>query len=180
MTTRPIFMVRNRIYVSAGTIFYTNDEQGNIKFLIQQLGPGQKNSWKYEDFGGKSEVGDESLHDVAFRECCEEMNFGKPFHTESLLRECLKDKRSIIYTIPEDKYMLYILYINKDTAESLDLDSYGTINNDSTPRRVVWITYKELMELNDSDLHPRLHSNQLKVNLSLTLSVAKSGESQYY
>ena len=37
MTDRPIFMVKNRVYVSAGVLPYNINEEGNVSFLVQRL-----------------------------------------------------------------------------------------------------------------------------------------------
>ncbi len=68
---RPSFRVHNRTYIRAGVLFYTVHENGDIYFMMQKV-KGQH--WQYEDFGGKSQEGDLSLKDVAFRECVEELN----------------------------------------------------------------------------------------------------------
>lgn len=178
MTTwaRPSFTVQNRVYVSAGIMFCTSDNHGNIKFLLQCRTDGKK-SWEYEDFGGKSAPGDKSILDVAIRECLEEMappgqEPPAPF-TKEYLRGLVDQDNSVTYPIPEDKYMLYIVHLDGPTAEGLDLDSFGQINDDEVNRRVVWTTYESFMKLDDYLIHPRLIPNDLKVKMPLVLAQIK-------
>lgn len=177
MTDRPIFMVKNRIYVSAGVLPYNIDKEGNVSFLVQHLMDGK---WLYEDFGGKSDVGDTCIEDVAFRECVEEMNNAGPI-TADFLRNQLDDKRSVIYRIPDDKYMLYFIYIPSDVKDSINTDIFGDMNDDYTVRKVEWLDYKDLMDLSEDELHPRLIPSDFKNNLPLILSQAViEPEKKYY
>jgi hypothetical protein len=174
---RPVFLVKNRIYVSAGVLPYTVEEDGTRSFLVQKI---LDCKWKYEDFGGKSDIGDTCIEDVAFRECAEEMNNVGPI-TREYLKSQLKDNRSVIYRIPDDKYMLYIIYVPIDLKNTLNLEIYGNVNDDHTTRKVEWISYKNLIETNDNDLHPRFIPVDFKNNLPLLMSHSLlGGESKYY
>lgn len=164
---RPTFLVNNKVYVSAGVLIYTNDEMENYYFLFQRL-TNDKRMWTYEDFGGKSQNGDNSIEDVAFRECYEETN--KLVFTPEFLKKQLKDRRSVIYQIPECKYMLYIIYVPYDFKENLDLDQFGIKNNDDQPRILEWLSYKSLMELDTTDLQPRFMPTDFKINLPIILA----------
>lgn len=166
MTDRPIFMVKNRIYVSAGVLPYNIDADGNVSFLVQRLIDGK---WLYEDFGGKSDAGDNCIEDVAFRECVEEMNNVGPI-THEFLNQQLGDNRSIIYRIPDDKYMLYFIYVPSNVKSTIDTSIFGNMNDDHTVRKVEWLDYRDLMDLGDDQIHPRLIPGDFKSNLPLILS----------
>lgn len=175
---RPSFLVKNRVYVSAGVLPYTMDMHGNYYFLFQRL-TNDDRRWTYEDFGGKSEYGDASIEDVAFRECYEETNFLDAFKPE-YLRQQLKDYRSIIYRVQECKYMLYLIYVPMDLKDSLDLSKFGIKNNDEQPRIVEWLSYKSVMELDDLELQPRIMPMDFKNNLALMLAQPVMNPKQKY
>lgn len=176
---RPTFLVQNRVYVSAGVIPYTMDLQGNYHFLFQRL-TNEDRKWTYEDFGGKSEYGDTSIENVAFRECYEETNYHDAFNID-FLHQQLKDNRSIIYRISECKYMLYLIYIPIELKESMELSEFGIKNSDEQPRIVEWLNYKSVMELHDLDLQPRLVPMEFKNNLALMLAQpVMDPEQKYY
>lgn len=163
---RPTFSINNRTYVSAGVIPYTMDSQDNYYFLLQHLTSDTRN-WSYEDFGGKSQQGDDSIEAVAFRECHEETNF-QPVFTSEFLQAQLKDERSMVYSIPECKYMMYLIYV-PPSFRDLDLGQFGTSNNDGQPRVLEWLSYKSLMELDNTKLQPRFVPADFKINLPLIL-----------
>lgn len=166
--SRPSFMVQGRTYVSAGILPYTMDLQGNFHFLFQRL-TSEDRRWTYEDFGGKSEAGDTSILNVALREFQEESN-GIDTMRPEFLREQLKDNRSIVYKIPESKYILFLIYIPLPHKETMDLSLFGTTNHDGMTRNVEWLSYKSVMELDDHRLHPRFIPIEFKNNLALVLA----------
>ena len=155
MTERPCFYINNKPYLSAGVLFYSLDQQGNIYFMLQHV---KEKPWKYEDFGGKSQNGDQTIMDVAIRECCEELNeiFDKSFFMK---RECIQ------YLIPDSKYVLYLFsldpeYINCNTQHFGNHETLTGVKRD-----VVWLTYRELVE--HRAIHPRLVDLKYEVSLLL-------------
>jgi 8-oxo-dGTP pyrophosphatase MutT (NUDIX family) len=167
--SRPKFTYKNQIYVSAGVVPYTLDKHGNYYLLLQRL-TNDSRQWTYEDFGGKSEEGDQSIEDVAFRECYEETNYIETF-TPQYLKQQLEDSRSVIYRISSCKYMLYLIYVPPELKDTLDLAKFGIENDDKQPRVLEWLSYKSVMELDDEELQPRFNPREFKDNLSLLLSL---------
>lgn len=171
MTDRPLFFYKNRVYVSAGVMLYTiNPESQNYSFLLQRS---SRNSWEYEDFGGKSDPKDKSILDVALRECCEELNF-KGGITKKFLASQLNDRRSFEYLVPNCKYILYMIYVPFEFKNSMDMSVFGTHENlDHIRRDVLWMSYKQLHDLPLKDLHPRFNQNdEFRSRLPIMLSRA--------
>jgi 8-oxo-dGTP pyrophosphatase MutT (NUDIX family) len=162
--------------VSAGVIPYTFKDD-TYHFLLQHL-TGTQRSWSYEDFGGKSQVGDQNIEDVAFRECHEETNYSNYFSPD-FLRKQLQHERSVIYQIPECKYMMYFIYVPPEYL-SLDLSQFGSTNNDNQLRILEWITYRTLMEMDGAKMQPRFVPAEFKINLPLVLSNHMIGLGKYY
>lgn len=171
MTDRPIFFYKNRTYVSAGVILYTiNPESQNCSFLLQRS---SRNSWEYEDFGGKSDKEDKSILDVALRECREELNFEGGITEEFLLTQ-LNDRRSFEYLVPSCKYVLYMIYVPFEFKTAMDMSVFGTYEKlDQIRRDVLWMSYKQLNELSHNDLHPRFNQNdEFRARLPILLARA--------
>ena len=169
---RPTFMVGSRPYVSAGVLLYTEDSKGQYHFLIQRT---QRGSWRYEDFGGKSEVGDRSIEDVAIRECLQETN---GICTPSILQRCMADELSIVYPIPECKYMLYVVYLPSSLAPNpKEYQLRGTPMtyevHDLVRRDLVWLSYRALAEMPDCDIHPRIIGFKREMPLLLAKLLCK-------
>lgn len=175
MDERPTFMVNNRIYVSAGVIPYTVDSNGNYYFLLQRI-TSEDRRWTYEDLGGKSQIGDTCIQDVAFRACCEETNTTGPLTEEYLLGQ-LNDHRSVIYEISDIKYMLYMIYVPSDFKDTADL---SVCSQDRKPCVIEWVSYKSLMELDDAEMHPRLMPSEFKYNLPLILAHPTGLHGKYF
>jgi hypothetical protein len=176
---RPTFLIKNRVYVSAGVLPYTIDSVGTYYFLLQRL-TNEDRKWTYEDFGGRSKKEDTCIKDVAFRECHEETNNLEPFTPDFLDRQ-LKDKRSVIYRINECKYMMYFIYVPPELKEDLDLDKFGIKNDDEQFRVLEWISYKSLMEIDDGEFQPRFMPSEFKYNLPLVLAHPSiNARSQYF
>jgi len=165
MSDNPVFLVKNKLYISAGVIPYTIDTCGNYYFLFQRL-TNEHRSWTYQDLGGTSQENDLSIKDVALRAFYEQTN--ETFCTEYLSKQ-LEDDRSIIYRIPDNRYMLYLIYVPLDLKETLDLSVF-TIKQKSV---LEWISYKSLMEVNDSEINHRITPSDFKNNLSLILAHSK-------
>lgn len=171
MNERPHFFYKNRIYVSAGVIMYTiNPESGNYSFMLQKCA---RDSWSFEDFGGKSSPEDKSILDVAIRECREELNFESNI-TDEFLRNQLEDPRSFEYRVPSCKYILYMIYVPFEFKTSIDTTVFGTHEQlDGIRRDVVWLSYKDLNELPLRELHPRFNQNdEFRLRLPIMLAGA--------
>ena len=167
-------MDKNRIYVSAGVLLYTKDTQGMCSFMMQKtkdrsLGAG-RGAWMYEDFGGKSDTVDKSIKDVAWRECVEELN-GKCNITCDYLDQQLAEGHSFIYRVPDNKYMLYIIYIPPEFKRQMDMSEFGSHEIlDGVPRTVTWLSYHDFMKLDSKDLHPRFKPDELRDKLPLLIA----------
>lgn len=177
-TERPVFTVDGKPYISAGVLFYTEDFCGRIHLLMQKV---SDKDWIWSDFGGKSEPEDTCIEDVAFRECQQELNFKAGITTE-YLRECLKDKKSTVYRIPELKYMLYVLYLPYSFKETVDVSVFGkTEEFDNIERVVRWISYYDFCKAPHQDIHPRLKPEEFKINLPLIIAKGMSqGDNLFY
>ena len=144
MAERPTFRINNRVYLSAGVLFYTIDENDTIHFMLQKV---KGHTWLYEDFGGKSHLGDLSIKDVAFRECSEELN-----HAGGITKEYLETCKYIEYLVPSNKYVSYIIHI-----PFINADIFGNYEiTCNVERTIVWLSYAELWNLHPSLIHPRL------------------------
>jgi hypothetical protein len=146
---RPSFRINNRTYLSAGVMFCCVDDQGVIRFLLQRV---KDKPWIYEDFGGKSQTGDTSIKDVAFRECQEELN-------NRFTKEFIQGLPCIEYLIPYNKYVTYLVKLDSSHM-NMDLSSFGdheTLWN--IERTVVWVTYEDLWNMHPTLIHPRLQPN---------------------
>jgi hypothetical protein len=169
---RSHFYHNHQIFVSAGIIPYTCDQSGKYHFMFQRLtSPDRK--WTYEDFGGKSQACDQSIQDIAVRECREETNFSEPF-TSDFLTNQIADPRTVVYRIPAFKYMLYVVYVPPELLK-LNLAQFGT-SNDEHPRVLEWLSYVTIMAVDDLEFHPRL-GGEFKTSLPLILASASASVS---
>lgn len=138
--------------LAAGIIFYKNipNCEGSV-LMIKTI---KKNvtgiEYCFEDFGGKTELTDNSIKFTACREAEEESN--GIFKKEMLLKK-LKYATYFSYS----KYVLYFININ-----SIDFDpeqQFGDKENHTGIERYVeWIT---ITDLNKVRLHPRIHKKLL-------------------
>jgi hypothetical protein len=160
--TRPSFRINNRTYISAGVLFYTVVENGDVYFMMQKV---KGKSWQYEDFGGKSQQGDLTIKDVAFRECVEELN-------GIITKELLSSRPSTEYLVPGNKYIAYLVHLDssfKNTDMSVFSDREFLWNIE---RKVEWIKYSDLWNMHPTMIHPRLQPD-LKQWLPLLLVEAE-------
>ena len=160
---RPSFRVNNRTYISAGVLFYTVAENGAIYFLMQKV---KGKSWQYEDFGGKSQPGDTSIKEVAFRECVEELN-------DCITKEFLLTRPCIEHLIPYNKYVVFLVelepsFMNKDLSMFGDHEVLWNVE-----RTVVWLKYADLWNMHPTLLHPRMQPD-FKQWMALLLTEADS------
>ena len=146
---RPSFRLHNRIYLSAGVTFYSINSSGEIYFLLQKKPKGT--GWDYEDFGGKSQAGDLTIRDVAFRECEEEIN-GALGIKKSFLETCPQAE----FLIPINKYAMYLVKLDEKFMK-IDTKVFGECETlFSLERTVKWVSYRELFDMPAAMLHPRL------------------------
>lgn len=85
-------------YVSAGVLFRTAD--GSV--LLQEV---NDKPWAWSDFGGKSCVRDNSLQDLAFRKCLDELQH--PLIT----RQWLESQPSRKSFVPKYKYVMFVIQL---------------------------------------------------------------------
>ena len=151
-TNRPSFRIHNRLYLSSGVLFYTINDSGQIFFMLQKMPSDNKQQpWQYEDFGGKSQEGDLTIEDVAFREAEEEINGAL-----GITKEFIKTLPRVQYLLPHNKYALYLVKLDKSFLNN-DLSECGEQENlFNVSRKVKWMTYRELFEMPQTLLHPRL------------------------
>ena len=143
---RPSFRINNRTYISAGVLFYTVHDNGTIYFMLQKI---KGRPWQYEDFGGKSQLGDQSIKDVAFRECIEELN-------GLITKEFLMSRPCTEYLVPGNKYIAYLIHLDPSFMSN-DLSVYGDRELLwDIERTVQWITYSDLWNMHQTMIHPRL------------------------
>ncbi len=129
------------IIKSSGILFFTIS---NNEIYILMINKG----YTLEDFGGKSDVNDKSIYDIACREAAEESNNIFP---QDELYNCINN--SLVYHInPKAKYCLYFIYLDEliDVKQFGDEEIHGKIK-----RTVKWISLSEF-EKGDITLHPRL------------------------
>ena len=100
-------------------------------------------TYKYSDFGGKTEYYDKDVYDTAMRELCEESN-----GYLNLTREELLESEKFYYK--KSKYLLFIVDTDKEHTD--DISSMGDKEiHDNKPRTTGWI-YKPL----SFDCQPRI------------------------
>jgi 8-oxo-dGTP pyrophosphatase MutT (NUDIX family) len=175
---RPTFSIDGKPYVSAGVLIYTV-RYPTIYFLMQKVDDPRWNkydtlSWEWEDMGGKSDKADQTIQDVAFRECQEETN---GVITRSQLVEFTKDARSFEYCVHESKYMLHVLYVDPVKLDEWGVELFGTVEQHTGIQRTIqWTTYANLqIYYNTGILHPRL----APVVSSLILHISERQKGHY-
>lgn len=153
---RPVFIIDGSTFVSAGVLPYC--EYNNTTYYLVQK---RMDKPYLEDHGGKSDLNDQSIEDVALREMLEEFNMLAPVckrpskspFTEELLKKQLPLCEQIL--APASKYVLFFLKLDL----MHDTKQYGTCevdcNGKYTVKRIMkWVTKDELIR---SKVHPRLH-----------------------
>lgn len=150
---RPLFKVGPYKYVSAGIIPYTIKD-GQTFFLLQAV---MGRGWDWEDFGGKSDIVDTSIADVAIRECLEELNHEV---TREFLISCVSHEKTIVCPIPDSKYMLYLMYIPPEHMDFFTTERFGDLEKLHRIKRTVhWVAKESLHELTRRGvLNPRIQS----------------------
>lgn len=160
-SSRPHFNIDGNVYVSAGVLMYMTDIEGKTYYLLQQ----REDRNYIEDLGGKSDVGDTSIMDVALREMLEELNCYAPHKhkpknnvlSRQFLLKYLKQSEQIL--APKSKYVLFLMKI--PYLQSLrDLSKYGDCEYDSQGKVVLNRTLRwvEKWKLRKTQLHPRLRT----------------------
>jgi 8-oxo-dGTP pyrophosphatase MutT (NUDIX family) len=160
MKGRPTFVLNGEQVVSAGIIplVFRNKD---CFFLLQYRDQAEDKGagYMYEDFGGKSQAGDDSIRAVATREAVEELN-------GVVTKEVLDGLRFYPWQFRDGKYVAYFVVFplswylaTKDTSVFGDRETH-----DNTRRRCAWLSYQELLTVK---LHPRLKGLDAQLPLSL-------------
>jgi len=145
---RPTFYYENKkdqeIRAGGLLLYRYADDMEEPEFLMI------KTRGKYEDFGGRTDIVDNSIDDTICREADEESN-GILKTTE--VRELIKDQKPI-YT-SESKYLIYII----KTPNQYNPIDFGTTElHDGIARTVEWIKLSKLLDRKfiNKSLHVRL------------------------
>lgn len=155
--------------ISAGVIFYQQDADGRIKFLLQRKFDSKKKRTYLEDLGGSSIDSDIDICDVAAREAAEESNaqllnleFYHPIFKDyyTRLRACREYVYQLIKTYAKiyinrrSKYALFVVRL--PGASDYDFGGYEIHPNKCISRRIEWIYQDDLTDLPVVSLHPRI------------------------
>jgi 8-oxo-dGTP pyrophosphatase MutT (NUDIX family) len=120
---RPRFTVEGHSYVSAGIIPITLSN--DTYYYLMSF---RHDKQCLEDFGGKSDPGDETLVNVALREYAEETGGHHPVSGDDIVAHI---------PVPEAKYMIYLAEVDWDvTSELCAYHEPGTVYK----RRPIWVT----------------------------------------
>lgn len=155
---RPAFVINNHLYVSAGVILYTIIDN-QIKLLVQRVTHtgewADRCYWEWEDFGGKSDIEDESIVDTAVRECYEELNY---LVDKGFIKAALEHSASRRLLNKRSKYVLFLGYVPPTSYQALEPRQFGQIEHLTQIQRVVaWVDVDHLFEVyRQHKLHPRL------------------------
>ena len=114
---RPTFKFRNMPVRAAGILVVSSDVNNNHFWLFRRV------NGKYEDIGGKTDLGDTCALDTAVRETVEETK-GKLFSSGHSPEECAKELRvrlqsekvNIQYN-PQSKYVMYTLPVESSIMQ---------------------------------------------------------------
>lgn len=150
---RPCFNINGLEYVSAGILFWTEDVNHIYHLLLQKTN--FQNSYIIEDFGGKSDLKDQCIREVAIRECLEELNF--KIKKEDLQKK-FQEKEFNTILIPDCKYILYLIYLDPTYIDLYTSNLFGTEElHEHINRSVIWMSYKDyIKEHYKNKLNPRL------------------------
>jgi hypothetical protein len=110
---RPTFYINDNPIRAGGVIFYYQDElTKNIKLLLQYTERTRNyvKRFLYEDIGGKTDEGDESINDTVIREVVEETN--GVINKELITKYLTKDVKKIY--LEKGKYCLFLVKVNDD------------------------------------------------------------------
>ena len=145
---RPCFLINGMQYVSAGVLFWT--EKNGIYYLMVQRSY-YPEGHIIEDFGGKSDISDKCIRDVAIRECLEELNF-------KISERDIKIKSADLIYLPLCKYLLYLVFLEPEYMTIYNPELFGKEElHEHINRTVEWISYKNyIYEYNNLKLNPRL------------------------
>jgi hypothetical protein len=139
---RPTFKTVYDQDIRAGGILFYKIDNNKVKLLLQYIK--NKNNIKsfYEDIGGKTDYGDETIYETIYRELVEETN------------GIINDKKYVhnyehsIYS-PEGKYLLLIVKAD-DHIINTKLEDYGTMENKDSVKRIFhWVNYYRLYKYHD-------------------------------
>ena len=148
---RPTFYTDSKKSIRAGGLLLYKKFDDKIHFLM--IKSKYDNEYKYEDFGGRTDIVDSSIEDTIIREVFEESN-------EQITREQSKkamdnlDGGYNVY-IPICKYLLIIRKTNDDFKPK---DFGDREIHDNLERTVEWFP---IDEWNDKSVHFRLGSNHV-------------------
>ncbi len=145
---RPTFYYKNNkdCHIRAGglILYRQEDDENEPKVLMIK-------AWgKYEDFGGKTDIVDESIEETICREADEESNGILPMNE---MLDLIKNEEPVYYH--KSKYMVYIVKTNK-SYKSEDFGDWEI--HDGIPRTVEWIKLSQLLDKKfiKDNLHIRL------------------------
>ena len=120
--TRPTFYHDGKPVRAAGILLWTQDGSKTLRLL-------NKCNRKFEDLGGKTDVGDRTPLDTAIREACEETN-NSIFSNRHSFKECADmlykhalDSPDIQYS-DCSKYLLFRVYVHPSIL-SMDMRRFG-------------------------------------------------------
>jgi len=122
---------------AGGAIFYKIDENSTVQFMMLNA------RGKYEDFGGKTDLIDESINHTIAREVDEESNH--IFDKNDILKRILKLTPCYTRT---SKYQIYFVKLTKAESQ-LDVSIFGDKEiHDDIYRTVEYISIDQLMDKN--------------------------------
>jgi len=140
---RPTFYTLDRQPIRAGGILLYRFST-ELEFLMIR-----NTEQRYEDIGGKTDIGDKTIENTIIREAFEETN--------GLLNPVIPVGTASRY-FANGKYFLYLVKANSYERQ-LTSEQFGTVEiHDGINRTIHWVPQKSLANL---DIHPRLHTTDL-------------------
>ena len=162
----PTFSYKGVECVSAGVVFYRLTQNGTIQLLMQRKFDKRSNPF-WEDLGGKSNLGDKTIEDVAAREAAEETNAEiQPFEvpeympyktrleTSTNYIKNLITKNSFPLIQRKTKYALFLVYL-PDINHDRDFGSCEINQEWHIERTVEWVDPSDVFK-NIKNVHPRI------------------------
>jgi len=155
--TRPTFYHEGMPVRAAGILLWTRDGKKTLRLL-------NKCNRKFEDLGGKTDVGDTSPLDTAIREACEETN-NSIFSNRHSFKQCAEmlyrhviDSTDIQYS-DCSKYLLFRVYVHPSIL-SMDMRRFGRTEKTEWGALQHYFQWRWEVPFHNQ-LHPRLQGLEL-------------------
>ena len=147
-----VYTEQNEPCKAAGALLYQKSGNQTFFLLINRNG-------RYEDFGGRVEVIDNTVIDTVAREVVEESN---GVINNSFIRSLLNKRGPVLHS-PISQYFMYFRRVHESVIYKPEFFGDCEIH-DNIVRTVEWVSKRELLSIWDvkGKIHPRIKSNRAK------------------